>query len=75
MLDALGPKWSYYDDWLHMAKILREDRHVSKGEADEMRGRCRHKLTIGPTGQGDLDLTAFNITDGSWVRSIREQVS
>ena len=74
ILDALGPTWSYYDDWPKMTKFLRTDRHVTKEKADEIRQRCNRKITISPTEQEDLALTPFNITDGSWVRSIRERV-
>ena len=74
ILDALGPTWKYFDDWPKMVRYLRTERHVTKDEADAMRARCRRKITISPTEQEDLALHPFNITDGSWVRSIRERV-
>ena len=43
-------------------------------EADSFRQRCKLKVTLNPTEQEDLELTPFNITDGSWVRTIREKV-
>jgi len=74
VLDALGPTWSYFDDWPRMAEYLKPDRHLTTQEADEMRARCRRKVTINPTEQEDLSLVPFNITDGAWVRTIREKV-
>jgi hypothetical protein len=74
MMDALGPSWSYYDDWPQMAQILRTDRHVSKEEANDIRKQCKRQVTLNPSEQEELSLIPFNITDGSWVKSIREKV-
>jgi len=52
----------------------RTDRHVSETEADQQRKHCKRKITLNPSEQDPLDLRPFNITDGTWVRGLREQV-
>lgn len=52
----------------------RTDRHVAEPDANLRRKQCRRKVTLSPSEQDPLDLTPFNVTDGAWVKGLRDQV-
>jgi hypothetical protein len=47
---------------------------VTEADANLRRKQCRRKVTLSPSEQAPLDPAPFNVTDGAWVRGLREQV-